>query len=119
MADYQRGHYARAKQEFGQVVSKFSDSPIASSAEFWIGQANFIMKDYPAAIDAYHIVIAKYPNSPKCSVSYFKTGEAYELMHNRKLAVRNYLQVLRLFPRERLLVDLVKRKLLSMGLKIK
>lgn len=111
MNDYQQGHYDLSKKEFAQVVSQFPNSHLASSAEFWVGQSDFNMKNYDQAIIGFKTVIQKYPDSPKRAVAYFKMARAYEYLGKKKLAIHNYRRVLELFPLDRQLDELAKRRL--------
>ena len=40
-------------------------TPLASSAQYWIGNAHFAKRDYRAAITAQRTLIANYPDSTK------------------------------------------------------
>lgn len=111
MNDYQKGHFDLSKKEFGDVVSQFPDSHLASSAQFWVGQSDFNMKNFSNAIDSYNRVITKYQDSPKRAIAYFKMARAYELLGKKKEAIHNYRRVLELFPLDRQLDELAKRRL--------
>lgn len=111
MNDYQKGHYDLSKKEFGEVVSQFPDSHLSSSAQFWVGQSDFNMKNFTDAIDSYSRVITKYQDSPKRAIAYFKMARAYELLGKKKEAIHNYRRVLELFPLDRQLDELAKRRL--------
>lgn len=111
MNDYQTGHYQLSKKEFGQVVSLYPQSHLASSAEFWVGQSEFNMKHYDKAVSSFLQVIKNYPDSPKRAVAYFKLGRSYESLGKKKDAIHSYRRVLELFPLERQLDELAKRRL--------
>lgn len=111
MNDYQTGHYQLSRKEFAQVVSIYPHSHLASSAEFWVGQSDFNMKHYDGAVSSFMRVIKDYPDSPKRAVAYFKLGRAYESLGKKKEAIHSYRRVLELFPLERQLDELAKRRL--------
>ena len=111
MNDYQTGHYQLSKKEFKQVVSLYPQSHLASSAEFWVGQSDFNMKHYDKAALSFLQVIKNYPDSPKRAVAYFKLGRSYENLGKKKDAIHSYRRVLELFPLERQLDELAKRRL--------
>ena len=111
MNDYQTGHYQLSKKEFGQVVTLYPQSHLASSAEFWVGQSEFNMKHYDKAVSSFLQVIKNYPDSPKRAVAYFKLGRSYENLGKKKDAIHSYRRVLELFPLERQLDELAKRRL--------
>ncbi|MHB1604912.1 MAG: tetratricopeptide repeat protein [Leptospirales bacterium] len=111
MNDYQQGHYDLAKKEFSQVTSQFPTSHLSSSAAFWVGQSDFNLKNYDQSVIEFKNVIKKYPDSPKRAVAYFKMARAYELLGKKKFAIHNYRRVLELFPLDRQLDELAKRRL--------
>lgn len=111
MNDYQQGHYDLSKKEFSQVTAQFPTSHLSSSAAFWVGQSDFNMKNYDQSVIEFRTVIQKYPESPKRAVAYFKMARAYELLGKKKLAIHNYRRVLELFPLDRQLDELAKRRL--------
>ncbi|MCL4461765.1 MAG: tetratricopeptide repeat protein [Nitrospirae bacterium] len=111
MNDYQTGHYQLSKKEFAQVVTLYPQSHLASSAEFWVGQSDFNMKHYDEAASSFLHVIKNYPSSPKRAVAYFKLGRSYESLGKKKEAIHSYRRVLELFPLERQLDELAKRRL--------
>ena len=62
---FKRGDYAGAAGAFGRFVKTYPKSPLASSAQYWIGNANYARRDFRAAIAAQRSLVASYPDSPK------------------------------------------------------
>jgi tol-pal system protein YbgF len=62
---FKRGDYAGAINAFGAFVRAYPRSPLASSAQYWIGNAHFARRDYRAALTAQRTLIANYPDSAK------------------------------------------------------
>lgn len=69
------------------------------------------MKHYDKAVSSFLQVIKNYPDSPKRAVAYFKLGRSYESLGKKKDAIHSYRRVLELFPLERQLDELAKRRL--------
>ncbi|GIK86783.1 MAG: hypothetical protein BroJett026_22640 [Betaproteobacteria bacterium] len=62
---FKRGDYNGAIAAFGSFVRTYPRTPLASSAQYWIGNAHFARRDYRAALTAQRTLIANYPDSPK------------------------------------------------------
>lgn len=62
---FKRGDYASSILGFGGFVKTFPRSPLAPSAQYWIGNAQFARKDYRASIAAQRQLIVLYPDSAK------------------------------------------------------
>ena len=62
---FKGGNYAAAIASFTAFVKTYPKSPLAPSAQYWIGNAQFAQKDYRAAIASQRQLIAAYPDSQK------------------------------------------------------
>jgi len=62
---FKRGDYPGAINAFGAFLRTYPRAPLASSAQYWIGNAHFARRDYRAALTAQRTLIANYPDSPK------------------------------------------------------
>jgi len=65
LEQFKRGDYAGAIGSFGTFVKTYPRSPLAASAQYWVGNAQFARKDYRAAIAAQRQLLASYPDSTK------------------------------------------------------
>ena len=62
---FKAGNYGAAIAGFASFVKTFPKSPLAPSAQYWIGNAQFAQKDYRAAIASQRQLVAAYPDSQK------------------------------------------------------
>lgn len=62
---FKRADYAGAITSFGTFVRTYPQSPLAASAQYWIGNAQFAQKDYRGAIASQRQLVAAYPDSAK------------------------------------------------------
>lgn len=62
---FKAGDYPAAITAFKNFIRAYPDHSLASSAQYWIGNAYFSSKDYPAAIAQQKKLILAYPGSPK------------------------------------------------------
>lgn len=62
---FKGGNYGAAVQSFAAFVRSNPRSPLAPSAQYWIGNAQFALHDFRAAITSQRQLIASYPDSQK------------------------------------------------------
>ncbi|MFQ5470418.1 MAG: tol-pal system protein YbgF [Gammaproteobacteria bacterium] len=76
----QSGRFDEGIKEFQNYLARYPEGDYAGNAHFWLGQANFITRRYPAAIEHFNVVITSHPNSAKIPESMQKIGFCfYEL----------------------------------------
>jgi tol-pal system protein YbgF len=59
------GSYSVAVSGFEGFLKQYPASPLAPNAEYWLGEANYVNQDYPAAERAFQAVLDKWPSSSK------------------------------------------------------
>jgi tol-pal system protein YbgF len=69
-----QGQYAKAINRFSDFLGRYPDSPLASNAQYWIGEANYVSRDYDTALVEFRKVIDAYPNSGKVPDAMLKIG---------------------------------------------
>ena len=62
---FKGGTYGAAIASFASFVKSYPKSPLAPSAQYWIGNAQFAQKEYRAAIVSQRQLIAAFPESQK------------------------------------------------------
>jgi len=74
------GRYPEAVRGFQLYLTKYPDGPRADSAAYWLGEANYVQKEYQAALVSYLSVLQKYPDSKRAADAQLKVGFCqYEL----------------------------------------
>lgn len=74
------GKYGEAASAFKQFLTTFSGSALADNAQYWLGEAHYVTKQYPDALRDFRTVIEKYPESRKTPDALLKIGYCnYEL----------------------------------------
>jgi tol-pal system protein YbgF len=68
------GDYQRAIGGFKTFVATYPDSPLASNAQYWLGEAYYVNREYPNAITAFQTVTTQYPDSRKAPDAMVKIG---------------------------------------------
>ena len=74
------GRYPDAIRGFQLYLTKYPEGPRADSAYYWLGEAQYVQKEYTPALKAYQSVLEKYPDSSKAAHAMLKVGFCqYEL----------------------------------------
>ncbi len=56
------GSYSVAITGFKDFLTSYPNSPLAENAQYWLGEAYYVTRDYPSAQDAFRTVLQKYPD---------------------------------------------------------
>jgi tol-pal system protein YbgF len=66
--------YPKAIAGFRSFVAAYPASPLASNAQYWLGEAYYVNRDYQNAITAFQRVTADWPESRKAPDALVKIG---------------------------------------------
>lgn len=72
-----QGNYERAIKAFRRFIATYPDSALADNAQYWIAEANYVLRNYKLALEEFSKVLALYPRSPKAPASLLKIGYVY------------------------------------------
>jgi tol-pal system protein YbgF len=74
------GKYSEAISGFTQFLSTFPTSALADNAQYWLGEAHYVTRQFPDALRHFRTVVEKYPDSRKIPDALLKIGYCnYEL----------------------------------------
>ena len=92
------GQYSKSITSFGSFLANYPDSKYADNAQYWLGEANYVSREYKTALDAFQTLIAKYPESTKIPGARLKIGYTYYELKNWSAAKDALMQVVKLYP---------------------
>ncbi len=92
------GQYAQSIKSFEVFKSNYPNSKYADNAQYWLGEANYVSRDYKKALSAFQRLIAQYPESSKISGARLKIGYVYFELKNWSAAREALQQVISLYP---------------------
>ncbi|MCU0898786.1 MAG: tol-pal system protein YbgF [Burkholderiales bacterium] len=64
---FKAGNYGASIQGFQGFLQQYPQSKLAPSAQYWIGNAHYAMRDYKSAVVAQQKVIDTWPTDPKAA----------------------------------------------------
>ena len=95
---FKRGDYAGAISGFQSFVKTYPRSLLASSAQYWVGNAQFARKDYRAAIASQRTLIQLWPDSPKIPDALLNIATAQSEIGDNASARRTLEELMAKFP---------------------
>lgn len=69
-----QGSYPAAIGGFTGFLRDHPRHELADNAQYWLGQAHYVTRDYPNAITAFNRVVAQWPDSSKAADALLKVG---------------------------------------------
>jgi tol-pal system protein YbgF len=77
------GQYPQAIGSFQNFLSRFPNGAYADNAQYWLGEARYVSREFQPAVSEFETVIKRFPQSPKIPDAKLKIGYAkYELGDN-------------------------------------
>ena len=68
------GRYPQATEAFGRFLQQYPSSRLAPNAQYWLGEALYVSRDYDAALLQFRKVTEQYPGNPKVPDALLKIG---------------------------------------------
>jgi tol-pal system protein YbgF len=92
------GQYGKSITAFESFLKSYPESKYADNAQYWLGEANYVSREYKTALDVFQTLIAKYPESTKIPGARLKIGYTYYELKNWSAAKDALVQVVKLYP---------------------
>lgn len=92
------GKYQDAVAQFNNFLVTYPDSPRADSAQYWLGEAYYVNKQFDQAINEYQKLVAAYPSSQKVSQAMLKIGFCQQELGQTEQARATLQEVLQRYP---------------------
>ncbi len=92
------GKYPQSITAFEQFLSQYPQSKYANNAQYWLGEANYVSREYKKSLKNFEQLISQFPDSAKIPGARLKIGYVYFELKNWP-AARDALQnVITLYP---------------------
>jgi tol-pal system protein YbgF len=92
------GNYQSSVAAFQSFLASYPDSQQVSSAQYWIGNAYYALRDYKTAIAAQQKVLASWPNSAKAPDALLNIASCQAEMGEVKAARETLQSLLKKYP---------------------
>lgn len=92
------GEYQASVASFENFLQKHAGSPYAANAQYWIGEAYYVQRNFDAAWKAFAGVLSQYPESSKAADALLKQAMVRQEQGKAAEARELFTQVTRRFP---------------------
>lgn len=72
-----QSRYEEAKQAFQAFLQNHADSALADNAQYWLGEARYVTRDFAGAIQAFQALLDRFPQSAKRPDAWLKLGYSH------------------------------------------
>jgi len=93
-----QGHYDLAITSFKAFLETYPNASYADNAQYWLGEANYALKQYKTALVEFKKVIDSYPGSPKRADAMLKIGYTYDELGDKQKAMQTLNTIVSSFP---------------------
>ena len=108
-----KGQYKEATRAFRGFLGRHPKSKLASNAQYWVAEANYVVRNFKIALEEFNKVVNQYPKSPKVSDAKLKIGFSYYELEDWNKARKTLSDVTRRYPNSRVAKS-AKRRLAKM-----
>jgi tol-pal system protein YbgF len=98
LRDITSGKYDLARQEFQDYLKYYSDTDLASNAQFYLGEIAYSQRSYDQAVTEYDRVLTNYPKSFKLAPAHLKKGMALIELGQKNGGIRELREVVKRYP---------------------
>ena len=95
---FKRGDYPGTIASFTAFVKNYPQSPLAASAQYWVGNAQYARKDYRASIAAQRQLISAYPSSSKVPDALLNVASAQSDLNDNAAARKTLEELIAKYP---------------------
>jgi tol-pal system protein YbgF len=92
------GNYANAVKALQEFIKKYPDSVHVQNASFWLGNAQFALKDYKNALATYQGLLKAEPNTAKAPDVLFNIAGCQQEMKSVLVANKTLKQLIAKYP---------------------
>jgi tol-pal system protein YbgF len=96
---FKRGDYAGAVAGFNGFLKAYPRSPLASSAQYWIGNAQYARRDYKGSIATQRQLLKEFPDSSKAPDALLNIGSAQADMGDNAAARKTLEELISRYPK--------------------
>jgi tol-pal system protein YbgF len=98
LGQFKANNYGAAVQSLQSFLSTYPQSPLAPSAQYWLGNAYYALRDYKASIAAQEKVASNWPDSPKAPDAMLNIASSQSEMGNAAASKKTLQSVLQKYP---------------------
>jgi tol-pal system protein YbgF len=98
LRDITSGKYDLARSEFEDYLKYYSDTDLASNAQFYLGEIAYSQRQYSQSVSEYDKVLTNYPKSFKLAPARLKKGMALIELGQKSQGIKELREVVKRYP---------------------
>lgn len=98
LALFKDAKYKEAQTAFAGFVERHPDDPLAPSAQYWLGNSHYALRDCKKALSAQEVVVEKWPDSNKTPDALLVIGTCQKDLGNAKASRKTFEALLAKYP---------------------
>ena len=87
------GQYDESIAAFNAYLVEYPQSAYADNAQYWLGEAYYVLRQFEPALNEYRKLVESYPNSQKITHALLKMGYSYDELGQTDAAVAQLARV--------------------------
>jgi len=95
---FKGGSHANAILAFQEFLRKYPNSAHVPNASYWLGNAQFALKDYKSALDIYQGLLKAFPGTPRAADVLFSIAECQQALKQDAAAQKTLKQLAAKYP---------------------
>lgn len=92
------GNYQNAIEGFQQFLRRYPNSPLAGNAQYWLGEAYYVNRDFAKSRQAFIAMGTNYPDSNRLPDAMLKLGYVYEALDDKAKARQVLQKLVQTYP---------------------
>ena len=93
------GKYDSAKSQFASFIKSYPKSEYADNAQYWLGEVNYVLRDFNGALVEFNKVLTVYPDSSKYADALLKIGLSQYELEQWSQASKSFNEIIKKFPK--------------------
>lgn len=98
MASFRGEAHGQAVTEFAEVIDRFPQHPLASNAQYWIGETYYRQRDFRQALVEFEKVVDGYPQSAQIPEALLKIGLCQRALKDTAAARESLERLVKNYP---------------------
>lgn len=99
LTTFRAREHGQAVLDFLDFIARYPKHPLGANAQFWIGEAYYLQRDYRQAIVEFEKVLEHGAGNPKAPDALLKAGMAYRSLRDGTRAAEVWRRIVREFPK--------------------
>ncbi|MBI4610574.1 MAG: tol-pal system protein YbgF [Candidatus Rokubacteria bacterium] len=99
LANMRAGEHGQAVLDFLDFIAKYPGHPLSGNAQYWIGEAYYLQRDFRQALVEFQHVVGRYGKNNKTADALLKIGLCYQALREPVRAQETWGRLVAEFPR--------------------